>query len=180
MKTNRAIVFFAWGADYVARVATCIRESRLPQVPVCLITNSQTDVAKLPGDVEVLGYDCQLAGKAKKTEFFTRIPQRIETALILDADTRVIDDVSLGFEKAERHGIAVVPAPTALGRLCPPAYIAAHTFLLRTKERLDLEKLKTQLVTAGYEHVTPVVAPGSQSPQPPMATCSAWWSFQLP
>jgi transcription-repair coupling factor (superfamily II helicase) len=56
--------------------------------------------------------------------------------------------------------IAVVPAPTALGRLCPPAYIAAHTFLLSTKERLDLEKLKTQLVTAGYEHVTQVVAPG--------------------
>src|SRR5262249_36306869 len=56
--------------------------------------------------------------------------------------------------------VAVVPAPTALGRLCPPAYIAAHTFLLRTQERLDLEKLKTQLVTAGYEHVTQVVAPG--------------------
>src|SRR3954465_9727937 len=37
--------------------------------------------------------------------------------------------------------ISVVPAPTALGRLCPPAYIAAHTFLLHTKERLDLEKL---------------------------------------
>ncbi|HEY1287758.1 MAG TPA: transcription-repair coupling factor [Burkholderiales bacterium] len=56
--------------------------------------------------------------------------------------------------------VAVVPAPTALGRLCPPAYIAAHTFLLRTQERLDLEKLKAQLVTAGYEHVTQVVAPG--------------------
>src|ERR1051325_8355746 len=56
--------------------------------------------------------------------------------------------------------VAVVPAPTALGRLCPPAYIAAHTFLLRTQERLDLDKLKTQLVTAGYEHVTQVVAPG--------------------
>src|SRR6476659_9563301 len=56
--------------------------------------------------------------------------------------------------------IAAVPAPTALGRLCPPAYIAAHSFLLQAKERLDLEKLKTQLVTAGYEHVTQVVAPG--------------------
>jgi hypothetical protein len=111
MKTNRAIVFFAWGADYVARVATCIRESRLPRLPVWLITDSQTDIAKLPGDVEVLRCDCQLSGKAKKTEFFTHIPQRIQTALILDADTRVIDDVSLGFEKAERHGIGVVPAP---------------------------------------------------------------------
>ena len=56
--------------------------------------------------------------------------------------------------------VAVVPAPTALVRLCPPAYIAAHTFLLNAGQRLDLDKLKTQLVTAGYEHVTQVVAPG--------------------
>jgi transcription-repair coupling factor (superfamily II helicase) len=56
--------------------------------------------------------------------------------------------------------VAVVPAPTALVRLCPPAYIAAHTFLLQVGERLDLEKLKLQLVTAGYEQVTQVVAPG--------------------
>jgi transcription-repair coupling factor (superfamily II helicase) len=56
--------------------------------------------------------------------------------------------------------IAVVPAPTALVRLCPPAYIAGHTFFLEQGARLDLERLKTQLVTAGYEHVTQVVAPG--------------------
>jgi transcription-repair coupling factor (superfamily II helicase) len=56
--------------------------------------------------------------------------------------------------------VAVVAAPTALVRLCPPAYIAAHTFLLQAGERLDLDKLRMQLVTAGYEHVTQVVAPG--------------------
>src|SRR4051812_33934992 len=28
-------------------------------------------------------------------------------------------------------GLAVVPAATALVRMCPPAYIAAHTFFLR-------------------------------------------------
>jgi transcription-repair coupling factor (superfamily II helicase) len=56
--------------------------------------------------------------------------------------------------------IAVVPAPTALVRLCPPSYIAAHTFFLQQGSRLDLEKLKTQLVTAGYQQVTQVVAPG--------------------
>ena len=49
MKTNRAIVFSAWGADYVARVAACIRESRLPQLPIWLLTDSQTDLGKLPG-----------------------------------------------------------------------------------------------------------------------------------
>ncbi|HYL91153.1 MAG TPA: transcription-repair coupling factor, partial [Burkholderiales bacterium] len=56
--------------------------------------------------------------------------------------------------------IAIVPAPTALVRMCPPAYIAAHTFFLRTGTELDLEPLKQQLATAGYGHVTQVLAPG--------------------
>src|SRR5688572_31621852 len=56
--------------------------------------------------------------------------------------------------------VAVVPAPTALVRLCPPAYIAARTFLLKTKERISLEQLKIQLAVAGYQHVTQVVSPG--------------------
>src|SRR4051812_47059537 len=56
--------------------------------------------------------------------------------------------------------VAVVPAATALVRMCPPAYIAAHTFFLRAGETLDLDRLKSQVVTAGYQHVTQVVAPG--------------------
>src|SRR3954463_2849502 len=31
--------------------------------------------------------------------------------------------------------LVIVPAPPALVRLCPPAYIAAHTFLLQTGEK---------------------------------------------
>ncbi|TMH31306.1 MAG: transcription-repair coupling factor, partial [Betaproteobacteria bacterium] len=56
--------------------------------------------------------------------------------------------------------VAVVPAATALVRLCPPAYIAAHTFFLRAGATLDVEQLRAQLATAGYQHVTQVVAPG--------------------
>jgi transcription-repair coupling factor (superfamily II helicase) len=56
--------------------------------------------------------------------------------------------------------VAVVPAPTALVRMCPPAYIAGHTFFLQQGTRVDLEKLKTQLAMGGYQHVTQVVAPG--------------------
>ncbi|HLS86639.1 MAG TPA: transcription-repair coupling factor [Burkholderiales bacterium] len=56
--------------------------------------------------------------------------------------------------------VVFIPAPTALVRLCPPAYIAGHTFFLKKGERLDLEKLREQFVTAGYQHVTQVVAPG--------------------
>ena len=56
--------------------------------------------------------------------------------------------------------VAVVPATTALVRLCPPAYIAARTFFLQAKTRLDLGGLREQLLTAGYQHVTQVVGPG--------------------
>src|SRR5258706_2512276 len=56
--------------------------------------------------------------------------------------------------------VAAIPAPTALVRLCPPAYIASRTFFLKLKERLDTETLRAQLATAGYQHVTQVVAAG--------------------
>src|SRR5262245_11789150 len=56
--------------------------------------------------------------------------------------------------------LAVVPAPTALVRLCPPAYLAARTFLVEAGKRLPLDALKQQLVVAGYQAVTQVVAPG--------------------
>ena len=56
--------------------------------------------------------------------------------------------------------VALVPASTALVRLCPPSYLAAYTFFLRAGTRLDADALRRQLATAGYQHVTQVVAPG--------------------
>jgi len=56
--------------------------------------------------------------------------------------------------------VAVAAAPTALGRLCPPAYLAARTFFVEAGKRLELEPLRQQLVVAGYQAVTQVVAPG--------------------
>ncbi|MBI1943008.1 MAG: transcription-repair coupling factor [Betaproteobacteria bacterium] len=56
--------------------------------------------------------------------------------------------------------VLLVPATTALVRLCPPAYLAAYTFFLRQGERLDLDALRRQLALAGYSAATQVVAPG--------------------
>jgi transcription-repair coupling factor (superfamily II helicase) len=56
--------------------------------------------------------------------------------------------------------VAIVPATTALYRLPPPAYLAGHTFFVKQGARLDAAQLRAQLVTAGYSHVTQVVAPG--------------------
>jgi transcription-repair coupling factor (superfamily II helicase) len=56
--------------------------------------------------------------------------------------------------------VAVVPAPTALVRLCPPAYLAARTFFIEAGRKLSVDAIKQQLVVAGYQAVTQVVAPG--------------------
>ncbi|WP_172200284.1 transcription-repair coupling factor [Niveibacterium sp. COAC-50] len=59
--------------------------------------------------------------------------------------------------------ITLVPASTALYRLCPPSFLAAHTFFIKQGDRLDTDALRAQMVVAGYEHVTQVVRPGEFS-----------------
>ena len=111
MNNSRGIVFFAWGDDWIERAAACIRESKLPEYPVFLVTDATSDTKALPKKVEVVRLAFQLSGKARKAELFARSPAQIDTALFIDADTRVVDDISLGFDKAEQHGIAIAPAP---------------------------------------------------------------------
>jgi transcription-repair coupling factor (superfamily II helicase) len=60
----------------------------------------------------------------------------------------------------EDFDVAIVPAATALTRLAPPSFLAAHSFFLKAGEALDLDALRSQLTLAGYSHVTQVVAPG--------------------
>jgi transcription-repair coupling factor (superfamily II helicase) len=59
--------------------------------------------------------------------------------------------------------VVVTAVQTALYRLAPPSYLAAHTFFLKQGERLDVERLRAQLALAGYAHVTQVVSPGEFS-----------------
>ncbi|MCB5187159.1 transcription-repair coupling factor [Methylobacillus caricis] len=59
--------------------------------------------------------------------------------------------------------VILVPASTALVRLPPHAYLAAHTFMLKKGQRLDLEALRTQCANAGYHHVSQVMSPGEFS-----------------
>jgi transcription-repair coupling factor (superfamily II helicase) len=60
----------------------------------------------------------------------------------------------------EDFDIAIVPAATALTRLGPPSFLAAHSFFLKQGEGIELDALRAQLALAGYSHVTQVVAPG--------------------
>ncbi|TAK92095.1 MAG: transcription-repair coupling factor [Burkholderiaceae bacterium] len=59
--------------------------------------------------------------------------------------------------------VLLVPASTALTRLAPPAYLAAHTFFFKQGETLNEAQLRTQLTTAGYSLVSQVMSPGEYS-----------------
>jgi len=56
--------------------------------------------------------------------------------------------------------VAIVPVTTALYRLTPVEYLAGRSFHFTQGTRLAPHELRAQLVTAGYTHVTQVVAPG--------------------
>jgi transcription-repair coupling factor (superfamily II helicase) len=56
--------------------------------------------------------------------------------------------------------VVIVPVTTALLRLAPVEYLAARSFYFKQGEKLAPDALRGQLVTAGYTHVTQVVAPG--------------------
>ncbi len=56
--------------------------------------------------------------------------------------------------------VVLTAASTALQRLAPASFLAAHTFFIRARTDLDVAGLREQLVRAGYSHVTQVVAPG--------------------
>ena len=75
------------------------------------------------------------------------VSERLETLYRLSQSSRTID-------------VLVVPATTALHRLAPTRYVAGHTFFFRQGDTIDVEQLRRQLVSGGYQHVTQVVAPG--------------------
>ena len=59
--------------------------------------------------------------------------------------------------------VVLVPASTALYRVAPPAFLAAHTFFVARGERMNGEAFREQMTLAGYAHVTQVVSPGEYS-----------------
>ncbi len=59
--------------------------------------------------------------------------------------------------------VAIVPLSSAMGRLPPRDYLGAYTFFLQQGQHLDVEALRQQLVSAGYQAVSQVLSPGEYS-----------------
>ena len=59
-----------------------------------------------------------------------------------------------------RRGIVVIAVDALLQRLPPPAFVGAHTLVLKAGAAFDLESFRARLAAAGYASVTQVMAPG--------------------
>ena len=88
------------------------------------------------------------------------VSQRLDALWRLHRSTRATPKPGDAEADAQRVDVLLVAAATALQRLAPPAFLAAYTFDLRQRQRLDEAGLKAQLSLAGYSHVSQVVAPG--------------------
>ena len=62
--------------------------------------------------------------------------------------------------KSGAADVLFVPVVTAMQKLPPVPFLAGRTFWLKTGQTLDIGRLKTDLVDAGYNHVSHVVAAG--------------------
>ncbi|HEZ7982445.1 transcription-repair coupling factor [Neisseria meningitidis] len=62
--------------------------------------------------------------------------------------------------KSGAADVLFVPVATAMQKLPPVPFLAGRTFWLKTGQTLNIGRLKTDLVDAGYNHVSHVVAAG--------------------
>lgn len=62
--------------------------------------------------------------------------------------------------KSGAADVLFVPVATTMQKLPPVPFLAGRTFWLKTGQTLDIGRLKTDLVDAGYNHVSHVVAAG--------------------
>ncbi|HEV2363479.1 MAG TPA: hypothetical protein VGS12_04695 [Caulobacteraceae bacterium] len=110
LEQRRAILYMAWGERHLAEGVRAAAESRLPPYPVFIITDEITAAPDDLGAAQLIRAPIGDAGKAAKLQLFDLAPKGFDSILFLDVDTRVLGDISLGFEKAEQHGMALAQA----------------------------------------------------------------------
>ena len=113
MSANRVIFWVAWGADALAEVRRSFEWARHHIEGEFWVVTDDGDFFH-----DGLGarlFEFQSSGFFRKAEVLSSnlFPQAREL-LFLDSDTVVLSSVSLGFEKAQKFGLAVAGAPTYL------------------------------------------------------------------
>jgi lipopolysaccharide biosynthesis glycosyltransferase len=112
-KSKRAIIFLAWGEEYIKEVEQCVSNSTyIKQYDLILITDEETVIGQFENNfTQVIRTNFYAKGLVKKAELIKYLPTDYASYLLLDSDTIVIDDIGYGFEMAEKFELALSPAP---------------------------------------------------------------------
>jgi hypothetical protein len=110
---KRAVVWFSWGERFISEAIDSARSAAAIEADRFLITDAEgAQYAKdNPAFTSIVQTQFVRANNLEKSRLIDLLPDGYDTFLYLDTDTKIVGDVSLGFEKAERHGIAMAPAP---------------------------------------------------------------------
>jgi lipopolysaccharide biosynthesis glycosyltransferase len=108
MTYNKAIIYLAWGKDYIRELHQSLAKSITLPYDKFLITEKQYQDVQLP-NVKVIGVNFETKEFLRKAELYNYLPQNYDSYVFLDTDIQVLGDISFGFEKAEMNGIAVSP-----------------------------------------------------------------------
>jgi len=109
----RAIVWLCWGEDFIREAVESARSAAAIDADRILITDAagaalaQSHAAF----TSIVPTGLVHGNNLEKSRLIELLPTGYETFLYLDTDTRIVGDIGLGFAKAERHGIAMAPAP---------------------------------------------------------------------
>ena len=109
---RRSIVYQVWGREHLVRAMASARSAAPLGVPAVLVSDTAT-IRRLPAEhpfSEVVETTFSEGARMEKTRLWDHLPEGYDSFLFLDADTEILGDVGLGFEKAEIHGIAAAPA----------------------------------------------------------------------
>jgi len=110
---KRAIVWFCWGERFIGEAIDSARSAASIEAGRILITNAEgaTYANGNPAFTSIVQTQLIHANNLDKSRLVDLLPDGYETYLFLDSDTKIVGDVSLGFAKAEQHGIAMAPTP---------------------------------------------------------------------
>lgn len=109
---RRAIVYVAWGRQFIEDATASAATADIVGVDRLLITDAESRAfldRNAPFE-RVIGHEFKLQGQLAKTEMFDVLPPEYDSFLFLDTDVQILADINHGFEKAELHGIAAAQA----------------------------------------------------------------------
>ena len=108
---KRGVIYFTWGKKVdktFIRSVKSIRETN-PELKICWFTDTRDVVNEKLFDVVLPIESKEKFGWHRRTETLLQTP--FESTLQLDTDTIIRGDLTYGFEKCEKHGMALSHAP---------------------------------------------------------------------